>query len=215
MNDHAPRNASASRVALVAAVVGVVLAGLLVVLALADSSGGPRASSPLIGELVPPVEATVLTGSVAGATGGDGDGASAHGAPSTSTEASFSIDDHRGRWVLVNFFASWCVPCEQEHPELVDWLARQPDERLIVAVPFGDSEADAVAFAQRLGMTWPVVADERAQIAVDFGVLRPPETFLVAPTGVVAARWQGQVVADDLDAFIDEVLERATESRSQ
>lgn len=190
-----PRRSSSRAVFVTAAVVGVVLAGLLVVLALADSDGGPRASSPLIGELVPPVAGMVLTG----------------GVPGAPDDEPFSIDNHRGRWVLVNFFASWCVPCEQEHPELAQWLARSPSDRLIVSVPFGDTTDDAVAFAERLGMTWPVVADERAQIAVDFGVLRPPESFLVAPTGVVVARWQGQVFADHLDAFIDDVLGRSTQ----
>src|SRR3546814_3255745 len=84
------------RTALVAAVVVAVLVALFVgVLATGDPSSERRTQSPLLGRLAPAVEGTTLDGET------------------------FDMDDWRGRWVAVNFFASWCIPCMEEHPELV------------------------------------------------------------------------------------------------
>ena len=172
-----------------AAAVAVVLVGLVLVLATRDTEGGLRADSPLLGELVPRIEGETFAGEA------------------------FDIDDERGRWIAVNFFASWCVPCEVEHPELIAWSASHTDDGLIVSVPFGDTEADARAFFDRLGGDWPVVFDDRAQFAVEFGVLQPPETFLVAPDGTVVGRWQGAITAAALDRAIEQ-LTSASEASS-
>lgn len=193
---------SRSWVRVAAVLVGVVAAGLIALLATRDSDGGSvRAASPLIGEPVPHLRgeliwppAQLLTADTAPTLPGVRSG--------PDGVARFDIDTAAPRWVLVNFYASWCVPCEREHPALVEWAARHAFDGAVVAVPFGDRTPDAIAFYERLGGEWPVVDDPDARWAVEFGVLRPPESFLITPDGVVAARWQGQISADDPDAVI-------------
>ena len=194
------RRSNAARVA--AVLVGLAAAGLIALLATRDSDGGSiRAASPLIGELVPQLRGELIwPPDAAGAVAGD---PTLPGVQiGADAVARFDIDATPRRWVLVNFFASWCVPCEREHPALAQWLDRHPHDAAVVAVPFGDRTADAVAFYERLGGDWPVVDDPDARWAVAFGVLRPPESFLVTPEGIVAARWQGQITADEPDAVI-------------
>lgn len=189
-----------------AVLVGLVAAGLIALLATRDSEGGSiRAASPLIGELVPQLRGELIwpppqfreAGNVRALPG-------VRLGP--DEVARFDIDAASGRWVLVNFFASWCVPCEREHPALAEWAARHSFDGALVAIPFGDRTADAIAFYERLGGNWPVVDDPDARWAVSFGVLRPPESFLITPEGVVAARWQGQITAADPDAVIGLLL---------
>ena len=194
------RRLNAARVA--AVLVGLAAAGLIAVLATRDSDDGSiRAASPLIGELVPQLRGELIW-PPAGAGAVDGDRPLPGVQIGADGVARFDIDETPRRWVLVNFFASWCVPCAREHPALAEWAQRHQYDGALVAVPFGDRTADAVSFYERLGGDWPVVDDPDAQWAVAFGVLRPPESFLVTPDGIVAARWQGQITADAPDAVI-------------
>ncbi|MDY7099622.1 MAG: TlpA disulfide reductase family protein [Actinomycetota bacterium] len=112
----------------------------------------------------------------------------------------FALDSLRGRWVAVNFFATWCVPCIQEHPELAEWSGRHED-RSLVSVVFDDEPDDVAAFFDEHGGDWPVIDAGSAGVA--YGVLAVPETVIVAPSGVVVGRFTGAVTADDLDRFID------------
>jgi thiol-disulfide isomerase/thioredoxin len=95
------------------------------------------------------------------------------------------------------------VPCEREHPELEAFSKKHADDAVVISVPFGDTEKDAREFFKRLGGDWPVVIDDDAQWAVAFGVLRPPESFLVGPGGAVVAKWQGEISLEGVDEVID------------
>lgn len=193
-----------------ALIVGIAAAGLIALLATRDSDGGSiRAASPLIGELVPQLAGEMIWPPDTAMAASEGlVPAGVRRGPDGA--ARFDIDATSRRWVLVNFFASWCVPCEREHPALAEWSARHRYDGLVVGVPFGDRTVDAIAFYERLGGAWPVVDDPDARWAVAFGVLRPPESFLVTPDGIVAARWQGQISADDPDAVIAALLSGPT-----
>ena len=169
-----------------AGVVVVAAVGLVLIVALVRSvgdGGDDRAASPLLGEVVPALAGPTLDGS------------------------NFDIDDRRGQWVVVNFFASWCVPCLQEHPELQAFVdAHEPiGDASLVSVLLNDRPEDAAAFFAEHGGDWPVLVDERSEAVVEFGVTAPPETYLVSPTGVVAAAWIGQVTQAGLDAVIEEL----------
>ncbi len=110
----------------------------------------------------------------------------------------------RGRWVVVNFFATWCVPCREEHPEFLKfWAEHQAvgDVDLIQLI-YGDS-LDAVAkFRTEQGGTWPIVDDRGGTMSIDFGVSGIPETFVIRPDGTVAKQIIGKITAAQLDKLI-------------
>lgn len=181
------------RTALVAASVVAVLVALLLAV-LATRAGSPErvTKSPLIGRLAPPIEGTTL----------DGD--------------AFDLADLRGRWVVVNFFATWCIPCLEEHPELraFDEAHAARGDAAVVSVLFDDEPDDArQVFAER-GGDWPVVIDPDGAVSVAYGVARVPESFLVAPDGTVVQRLVGGVTARQLDDLLAQYEAAAREARS-
>jgi cytochrome c biogenesis protein CcmG/thiol:disulfide interchange protein DsbE len=104
-----------------------------------------------------------------------------------------SIADYRGRWVLVNLWASWCVPCRQEAPDLEQFARRYRTRVSVLGINVQDNSDDALAF---LG-DYPVgyrqlrsVGDERSAA---FGSTGVPENFLVDPRGRLALIWRGPV----------------------
>lgn len=176
----------------VAAGVGVLVALLVGVLATRDPSSERATKSPLLGKLAPAVAGQTLDG------------------------GRFDLGDHRGRWVVVNFFATWCIPCEVEHPELIDFHGRHEAEgdATVVSVLFDDEPDEAARFFERRGGEWPVVIDSDGGISVAYGVARVPESFLVAPDGTVVQRLVGGVTAEGLDRLLDRYEALATETGS-
>jgi cytochrome c biogenesis protein CcmG/thiol:disulfide interchange protein DsbE len=110
------------------------------------------------------------------------------------------------RYVLVNFFATWCTPCVQEHPELRKFsadMARTGQAR-VVSVVYGDKASAVRSFFVRRGGDWTVLDADNGRTALEWGVAKVPESFLVSPTGYVLQRIQGGVRAADLERLIDE-----------
>jgi cytochrome c biogenesis protein CcmG/thiol:disulfide interchange protein DsbE len=118
------------------------------------------------------------------------------------------------RWLLVNFFATWCVPCVEEHPQLRKLAAdgAESGNLEVVSVVYGDQPADVRKFFQDKGGDWTVLDSDDGRTALDWGVAKVPESFLVSPTGVVVERFQGGVVASDVEDLIAQYEDQATSS---
>lgn len=98
----------------------------------------------------------------------------------------------RGKVVLVNFWATWCKPCEDEMPameRLYHSLAGESFELLAVSVDVGDAEV--VAFRERLGLSFPILRDPDRRTANRYQSLRFPESWLIGADGVLVARFIG------------------------
>ena len=116
----------------------------------------------------------------------------------------FDIDDHSNQWVVVNFFSTTCVPCIREHPELVEFQARHApiNDVVVVSVAFDDTGDNIRTFFDEFGGDWPVISQDTGSIAVAYGVVAVPETYLIEPGGVIVEKLLGGVTADQLDALI-------------
>jgi cytochrome c biogenesis protein CcmG/thiol:disulfide interchange protein DsbE len=170
----------------VALALGLVAALFVAVLATRKSAETKAVDSPLLGKPAP---------SVAGAALDD---------------SRVDLTAMRGKWVVLNFFATWCTPCRREHPEL-DAFTRAhaaKGDAAILAVIYSDSRSAVRAFFEKQGGDWPVVSDPDGRVALDFGVGGIPETFLIDPNGNVAAKIIGGVTAPGLDAILTKAAER-------
>ncbi len=106
-----------------------------------------------------------------------------------------ALDDLKGKAVVVNFWASWCIPCRDEAPVLQKTYERYRDRGLVVlGVDVNDFKADARRFMKRYGITYPVAYDGKGSTVGQWGVRGFPETFFVDRTGtLVGERIEGAV----------------------
>ncbi|BDA86661.1 thiol:disulfide interchange protein [Aureimonas sp. SA4125] len=110
-----------------------------------------------------------------------------------------------GRPVLVNVFASWCVPCRQEHPVLMD-LARDTRFRL-VGINYKDEPNNARQFLAGLGNPYAAIgSDLSGRAGIDWGVYGVPETFLVSPSGTIVWKQTGPFSPDDAARKLEPAL---------
>ncbi|MFP5318203.1 MAG: TlpA family protein disulfide reductase [Acidimicrobiia bacterium] len=112
----------------------------------------------------------------------------------------------RGDVVVVNFWASWCVPCREEAPELEAFARRWSGRGVrLVGIVYNDERAAAVEFRDRYGLTYPQAIDPGGRTAIDYGVFGVPETYVVAPDGTVMAKLLGAVDAASLERVVASV----------
>jgi cytochrome c biogenesis protein CcmG/thiol:disulfide interchange protein DsbE len=110
------------------------------------------------------------------------------------------LADLRGRPVVVNFWASWCGPCVEEFPLLLQAQDRhRADGLAIVGIVYDDRSEAARAFMERTGATWTAAMDPGGRVAAAYGILAPPETFFIGRDGTVVARQIGQFSASSLE----------------
>ena len=129
--------------------------------------------------------------------------------PSLSGGAPVSLDAlgaHRGRPVVLNFFASWCIPCQQETPLLAQSAKAQKAQGSkvqFVGVDVSDPKANAVAFVDQAGITYPVGTDDNLNVAESlYGLSGEPNTFFIDSSGKVAGHVIGPVTASQLAGWL-------------
>lgn len=166
------------------------LALLLVVallgLVLASRLGGAApVRSVLVGQPAPPLAGTALDGTP------------------------FDLADLRGEVVLVNVWASWCVPCQREQPVLVAAERELGPRGLeLVGIDVRDEVPDALAFQEQYGgAPWPSVQDPDGRRAVDWGTFALPETYLVGRDGTIVSKAVGELdaawIRDNVTPLLD------------
>ena len=118
-----------------------------------------------------------------------------------------SLEDFRGKPLVLNFWASWCVECRSEASELEAFHQEHSakGDAVVVGVAIQDTVDQAQAFAQRFGKTYLLGLDNEAgQIALDYGIYGVPETFIIDANGVIRTKQVGGVTR----AWLDQQLEK-------
>jgi cytochrome c biogenesis protein CcmG, thiol:disulfide interchange protein DsbE len=112
----------------------------------------------------------------------------------------FSKEDLKGGVTVVNVWASWCAPCRQEHPLLVE-LAKDPSVR-VVGINQRDKPDNARRFLGTLGNPYVAVGvDPNGRASIDWGVYGVPETFIVGPDGTIRHKHIGPLTPENFSAF--------------
>jgi cytochrome c biogenesis protein CcmG, thiol:disulfide interchange protein DsbE len=161
--------------------VAVLVAVLIAVIASAQPSSQVSARSPLLGSTAPAISGPGLAG------------------------GHYSLAQFHNEWVLVNFMATWCQPCQQEMPQLLEFAkqhAKSADATVLTIAYDPTNVAQLKTYLAARGARWPAVDDPSA--SVSYGVTGLPSSFLVAPDGVVYAYVPGEVQAAALDSWLRE-----------
>jgi cytochrome c biogenesis protein CcmG/thiol:disulfide interchange protein DsbE len=118
------------------------------------------------------------------------------------------IAEYRGRWVLVNLWASWCIPCRQEAPVL-DRFARQHRKRgvKVLGINVQDNSDDALAFVHDYDIRYRQLRSIGDERSAAFGSTGVPENFLVDPRGRLALIWRGPVDQSFLEKQVVPIVE--------
>ncbi len=172
-------------------VIGVAIAGVLAVVlfvGLGTGSGSGPSSGPVVG-----VGSTAPGFRIPSLTGGK----------PVDLDA---LGKDRGRPVVLNFFASWCIPCQQETPLLAQTAKSEKAKGShvqFVGVDVADPKANAVAFVQSAGIGYPVGADANLYVTESlYGLNGEPNTFFIDSSGKVVGHVIGAVSASQLDTWL-------------
>lgn len=134
--------------------------------------------APELARIAPPFTATLLDGTA------------------------FDRQQDNQRTLVLNFWATWCEPCERELPELDAFARDFAQDVRVVAVNLGESPSQITPWLEARALTLPVALDPDGRIASVFQIRAQPTTFMIAPNGIITAIWFGAVTPDALKAAL-------------
>jgi cytochrome c biogenesis protein CcmG/thiol:disulfide interchange protein DsbE len=129
-------------------------------------------------------------------------------APVLGATETLSLDQFRGKVVLLNFWASWCLECRLEHNNLLalnEQFSRDPDF-VMLGINYQDKEDDALEYIKTYGSNFEHVRDIKNSLAFDYGVYGVPETFVIDQQGIIRCKTIGPIVGMVYTNYTQRVL---------
>ena len=124
------------------------------------------------------------------------------------TNNTIDLTQYRGKPLIINFWATWCIPCWDEHPSLVASARQlQPDVQFL-GVVFQDKEEKILGFLQQRGTAYPTVVDEKGKTAIAYGVGGVPESYFLDANGTIRAKYVGPMNGDIIQENLQKVLKQ-------
>jgi cytochrome c biogenesis protein CcmG/thiol:disulfide interchange protein DsbE len=165
----------------IALTVGVLLVGLAVLLASQVNADPSYKGGNLLDKPVPTFDLPALNGG-----------------------ADVRSDDLRGKVVLVNFWNSWCIPCQQEHASLAAFYARHHADGDVemIGIVRDDSASAARSWVRAHHDGWSFVTDPQGQASLAFGTFGQPESYMIAANGIVVSYFRSAVTLNDLEEML-------------
>jgi cytochrome c biogenesis protein CcmG/thiol:disulfide interchange protein DsbE len=169
---------------------GLALAGVATLLGLLIWKVVHQTKPPKVGSMAPVFDAQRLDGS-----------------------GRFALSSLHGRVRVVNFWATWCIPCKAETPTLERFWRRYRGRGVVfVGVDYNDVSTDALSFARKRGLTYPMVRDPSGKIASRYDVAAVPETFVIGRRGQLVEHFIGSIDSGDEKTVFAQTLDHALQS---
>jgi len=162
----------------------IITAALVTVLYFALGNDPQHIDSPLVGNIAP-----------------------AFTLKAVGTGEAIDLSRYRGKPVVLNFWATWCRPCWEEHPVLTENAQMMGDRVQFVGVVFQDDEKKIMGFLQQRGWAYPTLVDDRGKTAIAYGVGGVPETFFLDKTGKIVAKYDGPMSSEILQSNLQKAMQ--------
>ena len=118
-----------------------------------------------------------------------------------------SLKELKGSVVVLNFWATWCVPCLQEHKELMSAAEEfKPKGVAFLGILYGDTKAKADGYLKKHGSAYPTLLDDAQRTNIDYGVAGVPETFVIGRDGTIVKKYTGPVTKMELEVLLNGLL---------
>lgn len=177
---------------------GLVLVAIVLTVYLAEDKSDARASTG---------EGTTLANGMPSAIPAEVEFAAPELSLRTVSGERQSLEDYRGKVVLVNNWATWCPPCTAEMPELQAFYESRADDGLvIIAVEAGEPTAEVSAFVEQNGLTFPVWLDPWQDSIRAFRAPSLPNSFVIDEDGIVRLAWTGAISQGMLERYVTPLL---------